>query len=309
MLRRFVVALVGCLVGCGPLTGEEELELAQQTQSVISTKQVILHWNIAHSMGVASSNGTSCAYTAGTSSCSTNAWGNGNGPVVTTLRGLVVNDYPNTLAVSLNEAESCASGAAYKTALGWVDSHQSGSNAIVAKYGFVAGSKASKTLTTCGDGYTRTVLRGLVCANAACTSSVQLFVTHLGWTTTAQPTCNQAAEVVAYMNTFSGNKVLSGDLNADPGHVRIAAIPAAGYVDAWKVYGDGTGGVGGESRTGYTGTWNNPAKNGGMQYPTRRIDYFWLKGYTAFYTYQFNTSGTIGSCRPSDHSGLILQLN
>ncbi len=257
----------------------------------------ITHWNVQSGYGKGGWTGTA-DFTPG-STCSVNAWGNGRGPLAKTLVSKVKHD-SEVVALTLNEAWSCATPKRIQSLLGFAavapgtSSGEIGGVGIVARYGF-AGSTEVKALPKCSSGAERRyVVRAPVYADSGRTTVVQVFATH--WTG-----CDaEAKATVDFMQQYAyKGRSLTGDLNvksvtADP----IVVLKNGNYADVWSKLKGPSGGA--------TATWNSTyGSPKGSLY--KRIDYAFFKTLTALSITRFNTDGTPGVAKMADHAAIIVE--
>lgn len=254
----------------------------------------VAHWNVQSGFGKGGWQGT-CGFKPG-ADCSANAWG--SGAMKRVLTDVVKND-GNVVALTLNEAWTCATPRRIRSLLGWAavapgtSSGEVGGVSIVARYGFAAAPEV-KALPRCSSkAEQRYVVRAPVYLNASRTKVAQVFATH--WTGCAA----EAEAAVKLMQQHAYRpRSLTGDLNVkDGGGDAIARLTGSNYTDAWaKLKG---------STNGDTATWNNSygSPRGNLY---KRIDYVFFKTLTPLGLTRFNASGTPGACQVADHAGLIV---
>ncbi|HWP34095.1 MAG TPA: endonuclease/exonuclease/phosphatase family protein [Thermodesulfobacteriota bacterium] len=256
----------------------------------------VAHWNVMSGFGKGGWSG-SCPFKPG-SDCSRNAWG--SGVMKRILIEKVKND-PAVVALTLNEAWTCATPRRIQALLGWAGvapnhttAGEVGGVSIVARYGF-AGPAEVKALPKCssssGQYY---IVRAPVYTDAARTRVAQVYATH--WKGCAI----EAAATVAFMQKQAYKpRSLTGDLNVkDPASAAIRTLLGMNYRDAWRVL-SGTA-------AGHTATWNREYGDPpGNLY--KRIDYAFFKTLTPVSIVRFNHNGPAGTCKPSDHAGLIVE--
>ena len=170
---------------------------------------------------------------------------------------------PRVIALGLAEAWRCGSPENVQRALGWAaHTRERNGTALVARYGF-AGADEWRQLDTSRNVNpkdTMWVVRAPVCADASCTRSIPVYVTH--WFATgphkAAVMQRQSEDTVSFMARDGVAHVLVGDLNVfesatrvcgqAPNFTALRPLRAAGYLDAWReVHG---------RREGYTGMVN-----------------------------------------------------
>lgn len=252
----------------------------------------VAHWNVQSGFGKGGWQG-SCPFRPG-SDCSANAWGGGRGPLAQTLISKVKND-PEVVALTLNEAWTCATPERVRSLLGWpaVAPERNGVS-IVARYGF-AGPTGVKALPRCSSSAEqRYVVYAPVYVDAARTKVVHVYATH--WTGCSA----EASATVDFMQQNAYRpRSLTGDLNVKSSAAApILQLKNMNYGDVWPAL-SGTA-------SGYTATWNN--SNGtptGNLY--KRIDYAFFKTLTPLSIARFNHTNTPGSCVQADHAGLVVE--
>ena len=248
--------------------------------------------------GKAGWKGGDAGFTPG-SDCSRNAWGDGRGPLAEMLRAAAGDD-PSVVAITLNEAWTCATPQRVGRLLGFAavapdtDTGEVGGVGIVARHG-LAGPPEVMALPRCSAGAEpRHVVRAKVFADAARRRVVQVFATH--WTG-----CTAEAEAtLRLMESYaSAPSILAGDLNVkDPSAAPVARLAAAGYADAWAVR-HGTAG-------GPTATWNSRyGSPRGSLY--KRIDYAFSRVLAVRSVSLVNASGEPGEAKVADHAGLVVE--
>jgi hypothetical protein len=255
----------------------------------------VAHWNVQSGFGKAGWV-SGCSFKPG-SNCSANAWG--SGAMKQTLIDKVKND-PKVVALTLNEAWTCATPKRIQSLLGFAavapgtSSGEIAGVSIVARYGF-AGAPEVKALPKCSStAEQRYVVRAPVYVDSARTKVVQVFTTH--WTG-----CSAEADAtVAFMQRYAYKpRSFTGDLNVKNGSGDpITKLKAASYGDVWaKLY--GTAG-------GPTATWNSSyGSPAGSLY--KRIDYAFSKTLTPLSFGRFNYTGTAGACKLADHAGIVVE--
>lgn len=279
----------------------------------------VAFWNVMSGKGVDALAGHAATFQ-NVSNCTDptlpmNAWGVG----ATQAELAKIAADPTLVALGVGEAWTsvCASPENIRQALGWkARSSEQNGVALIARYGF-AGPEVWQQLdttlnTTPGD--TMWVLRVPVCLDAACSSSLAVYVSHWYGTGTNGATsyATQAQQTVAFLAaTASGQPhLLLGDFNVWEGTVKVCnqspnntALPylrTAGYLDAWTT-------VQGANE-GFTGM----VDRAGCGFPEgrawKRIDYVWtLPTFQPIDIQRFAVMPA-GDASPSDHYGVIATL-
>ncbi|HEX7125146.1 MAG TPA: endonuclease/exonuclease/phosphatase family protein [Thermodesulfobacteriota bacterium] len=258
----------------------------------------ILHWNVQSGFGKAGWTGGDAGFTPG-SNCKSNAWGDGRGPLAEALLATAGHD-PSVVAVTLNEAWTCATPRRVRTLLGFAAvapdtaTGEVGGVGIVARHG-LAGPPEVVALPRCSDdAEPRHVVRAPVFADAARRRVVQVFATH--WTG-----CTAEAEAtVRLMEPYASTpRILAGDLNVkDASAAPVARLAAARYADAWVVRHGAAGGP--------TATWNSRyGSPRGSLY--KRIDYAFSSALAVRSVSRVNASGEPGEAKVADHAGLVVE--
>jgi endonuclease/exonuclease/phosphatase family metal-dependent hydrolase len=120
-----------------------------------------------------------------------------------------------------------------------------------------------------------------------------LFNGHFSWV--EEQAQDNVKETLSFLDLFSGQRMLVGDLNAAPDSIVIKRFEAAGWTDAW--------GALFSEQNGYTFESNQPSM---------RIDYAWLDqalvGRLRSIHITADTEDNRGA-RPSDHLGLLVDLD
>jgi endonuclease/exonuclease/phosphatase family metal-dependent hydrolase len=159
----------------------------------------------------------------------------------------------------------------------------------------------------------RWAIGGPVCLDAACSTAVTMFATHL-FTQTGS-LARQAQALVTALAAQPVPQIVMGDFNAfridrwNPsvactgGNQRslveaITAVEQAGFTDAWKATNDGEGWTGMASRR------NCGFPNGNLY---KRIDYVYAKQLRPVRMERFGRAAR-GMDSPSDHVGLIAEF-
>lgn len=213
-------------------------------------------------------------------------------------------DDPDVVALTLNEAWTCATPSAIRSLLGgswtvvpWPNTApERGGVAILVKYG-TAGAAEDRVFTKCSSGAEeRRVLRVPIYVDAAKTQVVQLYATHL---TGCQAEVN---ELRAFMGERAGEpQLLLGDFNirSDQDYAMFGAWAGSGLVDVWPLF---------HTSEGETATWNTSfgSPTGNLY---KRIDYAWTRNLTPTAIARFNHNGTPGVCKESDHAGLVVTFD
>jgi hypothetical protein len=259
----------------------------------------LVHWNVQSGFGKAGWISAGVGFTQG-SDCSKNAWGNGYGPLAKTLVTQAKDD-PDVVAVTLNEAWTCATPRRIRALLGfaavapdWTTAGEVAGVSIVARYGFAGPSKV-KALPKCSSTADQFyVVSAPVYVDAARTRVVHVYATHWkGCTAEAQATVDFMQE-----NAYKP-RALTGDLNIkDPSAPGIQTPRNANYKDVWALlYG---------TAAGHTGCWNNEwgTPTGNLY---KRIDYAFAKTLTPLSMTRFNTTGEPGVTKQADHAGLKIE--
>ncbi len=274
--------------------GEAAADSGAPGRSGASGGWKVAHWNVQSGFGKAGWTG-SCSFRPG-SSCSANAWGDGRGPLAQMLINKVKND-PGVVALTLNEAWTCATPERIRSLLGWsAAAPERNGVSIVARYGF-AGPSETRALPRCSSSAEqRYVVYAPVYVDAARTRVAHVYATH--WTG-----CNAEADAtVDYMQRNAYRpRSLTGDLNVKSTTAYpIQRLKSMNYKDGWATLNGAPGG--------YTATWNN-----GYGSPTgnlyKRIDYAFFKTLTARSITRFNHSNTPGTCVIADHAGLVIEYD
>ncbi len=253
----------------------------------------IAHWNVQSGFGKGGWTGGSAGFTPG-SNCSTNAWGNGSGPLAKMLVSKVKND-ADVVALTVNEAWTCATPSRIRSLLGFAKATgEVNGVAVIARYGF-AGATEAKALPKCSSGAEqRYVVRAPVYTDSARKKVVQVFATH--WTGCTA----EGKATVDFLQRYAYNpRSLTGDLNVkSPSDAPIAAITAVNWTDAWSKL-HGTSG-------GKTATWNNSygSPKGNLY---KRIDYALYKTLKVLSISRFNHTGDPGTAQVADHAGIIVE--
>ncbi len=243
-----------------------------------------------------------------------NAWG--VGLVQQHLMSSLGSD-PTVVALGLAEAWACGLPENVRKALGW-KSRTSERNGVglAARYGFAGPEEWAQLDTTLNTNQkeTKWVLRARVCLDAACSTDVNVFVSHwLGsgrsWAASYD---RQAAGAVAFMARTAGIRphVLIGDLNLwdgprrvchqDPSTAGLHRLRDAGYVDGWPLLHG--------SDTGYTGMTNRAGCGSPEGNVWKRPDYTWSPSH--FLPVSITRFGMVppGDAAPSDHYGILTEF-
>jgi exonuclease III len=224
---------------------------------------------------------------------------------------------PAVLAFGLGEAWKCGSPNNVKTLLGWkAASSEKNGVAILARHGFKTGIEWFQLDTSLNENPadTKWIGHAQVCADAACSTSVDVFVAHwYGKGTYSNSTYDkQAKQSLAFMNKLPAGTphVLVGDLNVWEGPSRVCAqnpkptylldnLRNAGYIDAWrKLRG---------SEAGYTGMTNRTGCGVPEGNTWKRIDYAWSRNVAPVSITRFMMPDTPGDATYSDHYGIIAE--
>ena len=222
-----------------------------------------------------------------------------------------LNADPHVVALGLAEAWFCASPENVRKALGWKQQtgEQNGTG-LVARHGFrgKADWLQLDTSQNKSPGDTMWVVRAVVCVDATCSRTLDVYAAH--WSGTGpqgqQTSDRQAAESVKFMSQSRGPHVLIGDLNVfegpsvvcnqKPNNSSLDALRQAGYVDAWPaIHGRDPG---------FTGMLNRAGCGTPEGAPWKRIDYAWVRGMTPIAIERFGMPAP-GEAAPSDHVGIV----
>jgi endonuclease/exonuclease/phosphatase family metal-dependent hydrolase len=125
------------------------------------------------------------------------------------------------------------------------------------------------------------------------TGSFHLFNAHFSWV--AEQAQDNLKEALSFLESFQGQRMLVGDLNAAPDSVVIKRFEEAGWIDAWAVLHP--------KEDGYTFESNNLSQ---------RIDYVWVEDNLIERLESIRTiadSEDLRGARPSDHVGLLVDLD
>jgi hypothetical protein len=239
-----------------------------------------------------------------------NAWGAGF--VQAELAKSIKND-PLVMALGLAEAWNCASPAHVRETLGWkADSSERNGVALVARYGFSGTIEWLQLDTTSNKNPRDTmwIVRGAVCLDVRCTSSLDVYAAH--WAGTgprgSETLDRQAQQSIELMVKSAGPHALLGDLNVfegkapvcgqQPNNTPLTYLRRAGYVDAWPaIHRDAEGS---------TGMVNRRGCGVPEGYVWKRIDYAWSKYLTPVSISRFGIVPA-GEAAPSDHLGIIAE--
>jgi hypothetical protein len=259
----------------------------------------VVHWNVQSGFGKGGWVSTYMGFRPGPD-CATNAWGNGYGPLAKTLVAQAKND-PDVVAVTLNEAWTCATPRRIQALLGFAavalnnTTGDVGGVSIVARYGF-AGPAEVKALPKCSSTTGQYwLVYAPVYIDAAKTKVAHIYSTH--W----NGGCAAEGEATAeFMQRRAWKpRALTGDLNSKtasaPG---IVALNNRNYRDVWAAL------RGGE--IGSTSTWNSVygSPKGNLY---KRIDYAFAKTLTPLSITLFNTAGQPGAAKQADHAGIKVE--
>lgn len=278
-----------------------------------SSRVEIAYYNIQSGHGERPLPGRSCSFEE-TRGCDANAWG--RGIVQAELRRALADG--RIVALGLGEAWTtvCASPERVREVLGW-KSHTGECNgvALVTRHG-IAGSATWRQLETARNPNpkdTKWVLHAAVCADASCSSTLDVFVAHwyASGASAADVYDTQARQTVAFMNEMARETphVLVGDLNVwtndckvcgqQPNAAALRHLRDAGYVDAWPaLHGNAEG---------FTGVWNRRRCGAPEGNLWKRIDYAWSKRLRPIAMTRFGMV-TPGECAPSDHAGIVAEF-
>jgi endonuclease/exonuclease/phosphatase family metal-dependent hydrolase len=280
---------------------------AQRGRPVRSFK--VATWNIRSGMGVRGF--TTTTWDSDTLNCTDpakpmNAWG--IGLPQKELEHLRAD--PAIVVLALQEAWNCASAKNVNAVLKFkAPAAEQEGVSLLARYGFAAPPRFEEI----DPRNHRWLESGRVCLDAACSTALQMFATHLGGSD--DDFLPQVERVLSIVDAASVPRLFMGDLNlfkidqwnprmpctsADtPGRVNaLAAIERAGYTDTWKVLNSGEG-------------WTGMASRKGCGIPPgsfyKRIDYVYTKGLKATAITRFGQPPPGGDA-PSDHAGLIAEF-
>ncbi len=200
--------------------------------------------------------------------------------------------------------------------LGWA-AHTGERNGVslLARYGFAGPPEWFQLDTSLNSNPSDTmwVVRAPVCADAACSRSVEVFSSHwyASGDTRTESFNRQAQGTVDFMDRLSSTepRVLIGDLNVwdeggpvcnqTPVPTAMQILRDAGNLDAWPtVHGIAEG---------YTAVWNRNGcgdPNGNLW---KRIDQGWSKELPSPVSMVRFGMVTPGACAPSDHAGIIVE--
>ena len=226
---------------------------------------------------------------------------------------------PKIVALGLAEswASVCGSPENVRQVLGW-KSHTSERNglAIVAKYGFKGTEEWVQLDTTLNPNPSDTmwVLRIPVCLDAACSQTINMFVSHWYASGTNKQTSydRQAAQTADFLKRAGGSDphFLIGDLNAwdgtaavcgeNPTNAGLQRLRDAGYLDAWTLLKG--------SAEGFTGMTNRAGCGNPVGYVWKRPDYEWSPSNYKPVSISRWGMVTPGDESPSDHYGLITEF-
>jgi hypothetical protein len=205
------------------------------------------------------------------------------------------------VALTLNEAWSCATPKAIRSLLGWsavaptdLGSGEVGGVSIVARYG-LAGSSTRLALPRCDSTSEQYwAVQAPVYADSARTRVVHVFATHWKGCAVEGPAMLNFMQKYAYKP-----RAMMGDLNSkSPSLSQVVALKNGGFSDVWaKLRG---------SQPGHTSSWNN-ASGSPKGSPYKRIDYAFTKSLKAVGISLFNNTGTPGTAKPADHLGVKVE--
>ena len=245
-----------------------------------------------------------------------NAWGTGF--IQQHLVASIGSD-PKVVALGLAEAWAsvCASPENVRAALGWkARSSERNGVALVARYGFAGPEEWQQLDTTLNANAADTmwVLRQPVCLDEACSTSLNVFVSHW-FADGASPVASydrQAVGAVAFLQRAGGTAphVLIGDLNVwdgtvrvceqDPTNIGLQRLRDAGYADLWPLL-RGTA-------EGFTGMLNRKGCGTPEGYAWKRPDYVWTPANLKPIAIDRFAMVAPGDAAPSDHYGLIAEF-
>ncbi|HWP34096.1 MAG TPA: endonuclease/exonuclease/phosphatase family protein, partial [Thermodesulfobacteriota bacterium] len=258
----------------------------------------LVHWNVKSGFGQPGWIG-GCPFAAGTDN-PRNAWW--SGAMQATLLGLAANA-PELAVVTLNEAWNAATPRRIRALLGWAavapdtSTGEVAGVGIVARYGF-AGRAEVRTLPPCpGSAAEHRLVYAPVYVDARRTRVVYLAATH--WQGCEAEGRGTADLLRQWARAGHRPQLLVGDLNEkDPDSPALAPLRGDGFVDAWRVL-SGTA-------AGHTATWNREYGDPpGNLY--KRIDYAFSRGVAPVRIARFNHDDTPGTCKESDHAGLLVR--
>jgi PKD repeat protein len=276
----------------------------------------VAHYNIQSGMGVSQLSGT-CSFQRNSNctdpSSPMNAWGMG---VVQEELNRALNSDASVIALGLSEAWPCASPAAVQQALGWAArAGERNGVSLLARHGFAGPAEFFQLDTSLNENPNDTmwVVRAPVCADAACSRSVEVFSGH--WNANGinrtESYERQARGTVEFLDRLPATepRVLVGDFNVweEPGTVcNQTPLPSAaqilrdgGNLDAWPaVHG---------TAEGYTGTWNRNGCGEPNGYLWKRLDQAWSKALPTPLNMTRFGMVTPGACAPSDHAGIVVE--
>jgi hypothetical protein len=242
-----------------------------------------------------------------------NAWGVG---AVQAELQTALNSDTSIIALGLSEAWTCATPSAVLKALGWAAQvGERNGVSLLARYGFSGPAEWFQldTSLNANPADTMWVVRAPVCADAACSRSVQVFSAHwyASGDTRIESFDRQAQGTVDAMATLPASepRVLIGDMNVwdepgtvcgqDPVPTAVQILSDAGNLDGWpSVHG---------TAEGYTGMWNRNGCGVPNGYLWKRIDRAWSKSLPPPVSMTRFGMVTPGTCAPSDHAGIIVE--
>jgi len=271
----------------------------------------IATWNIRSGMGISAFSGAAFDHT--TLNCTDpakpmNAWG-----VKFPQKFLVseVKNDPAIVAFWTQEAWNCGNPKNLNAVLGFKSiADEAGGVTIAARYG-IKGEWMKQRL---GDPkHQRWLVGANVCLDAKCRTTLPMFSTHWGGTT-SEDFVVQARAALEYLKPQPVPHVFGGDLNIfridkwnperpctlpdDEGRTAaLELIREAGYTDAWASVNRG------EGLTGMTSRKKCGQPEGGLY---KRIDYLFSKGLTVVSAKRFAQPAP-GADAPSDHVGLVVE--
>lgn len=275
--------------------GDEQAETPDEPTGELSVIGLshpvkVAHWNVKSGFGVTAMSGGTCAYTGvGSSNCATNAWGNG-------YFKQVLDQYirPDVVALSVNEAWTCATPEAIRAYLGWAAKSTLSADgvAIIARHGFT-GPCSLLALTKCSStAFQRYAVHCPVRVAAGSSESLDVFSTHLSG---CESEGIQLRSFAVQKAPAPRQRVVLGDFNSGA----TSPVHSAWLTSNWREIGSGS-----------TSTWHNGSRSAapyGNLY--KRIDYAWFKFATGSAFSRFNHDGAVTSCKASDHAGIKLTVS
>jgi endonuclease/exonuclease/phosphatase family metal-dependent hydrolase len=306
-----------CLVvsALAALAAMAERPIAAAAPPPVSGEYRVATWNIRSGDGRCPI-GIACPFNDETQNCTDgtqprNAWA--YGVPQAELAGL--NQDASVIALGLQEAWGCGEPGPVKAALGWpYASPEYNGTALLARFG-ISGTLQVKMLSLPGQEQAY-VLGADVCADAVCSATLRVYVTHLVYNTSDDHVGDdqmlaQAQGLLAWIATLphADKHVLIGDFNAFEREVEVSfkceltfdyrapqTIRSAGYSDGWQAL-HGT-------QPGMTATLNRNGCGNPNGAAWKRIDYAFLKGLTPVSSALFGVV-PVNTPAPSDHYGLL----